>query len=572
MPLDRERRATGIQPMPGQKTTSLLRNVIFQLRKRAGVTTLSDSTGASLTGRQTLLRALVLRRLLRRSVAPEERNIGVLLPPTVAAAVTNLALALDRRVAVNLNYSLSEELIRFSLQDAGLRQVITSRAFLERMPIDLGGVEVILLEDLAKSASAIDKGMAALQTFLPLPLLERILGIDAIPEDDLMTIIFTSGSTGRPKGVMLPWRSIEANTEMVNALLRLRSDDVGLGVLPFFHSFGYTITLWTMLAMGVGAVYHTNPLEARVIGRLIRDHRVTILLGTPTLLRAYMRRLPAEDFASVEIVATGSERLPQAVADDFESKFGVRPFQGYGATELGPIVSANVPAARAPGDPSASLREGTVGRPAEGVRVEVRDPETGSVVGTGQRGLLWVTGPHVMLGYLNRPDLTDAVLQDGWYNTGDVVTIDEDGFITIVGRESRFAKVGGEQVPFAAVEEALATVTGGSEDGAPRAVVTAVPDEATGERLIVIHTALDQSPDELVKALASAGLPRLFIPAPVDFYEVDSMPLIGIGKVDLEAINRFAQQATSARQTKRKATRESAATTTSPRDQGRAHA
>jgi len=557
--------------MPGQKTTSLLRNVIFQLRKRAGVTTLSDSTGASLTGRQTLLRALVLRRLLRRSVAPEERNIGVLLPPTVAAAVTNLALALDRRVAVNLNYSLSEELIRFSLQDAGLRHVIASRAFLERMPIDLGGVEVILLEDLAKRASGIDKAMAALLSFLPLPVLERVLGIDAIPEDDLMTIIFTSGSTGRPKGVMLPWRSIEANTQMVDALLRLRSDDVMLGVLPFFHTFGYTITLWTMLAMGVGAVYHTNPLEARVISRLIREHRVTILLGTPTLLRAYMRRLPAEDFASVEMVATGSERLPQAVADDFERKFGIRPFQGYGATELGPIVSANVPAARALGDPSTVLREGTAGRPAEGVQVEVRDPETGAVLGTGERGLLWVTGPHVMLGYLNQPELTSAVLRDGWYNTGDVVTIDEDGFITIVGRESRFAKVGGEQVPFAAIEEALAMLTGSSEDGAPRAVVTAVPDEATGERLIVIHTALDQSPAELVKGLADAGLPRLFIPAPVDFYEIDAMPLIGIGKVDLEAINRFAQQATASRQTRRKAAQPTAATTGAPRDQGREH-
>jgi acyl-[acyl-carrier-protein]-phospholipid O-acyltransferase/long-chain-fatty-acid--[acyl-carrier-protein] ligase len=541
--------------MPSQKTTSLLRNVISQLRKRAGVTTISDSTGASLTGRQTLLRALVLRRLLRRAVGPDERNIGVLLPPTVAAAVTNLALALDRRVAVNLNYSLSEELVGFSLQDAGLRHVITSRKFLERMPIDLGAVEVVILEDLANGASAIDKGMAALLSFLPLPLLERVLGIAAIPEDDLMTIIFTSGSTGRPKGVMLPWRSIEANTEMVNALLRLRRDDVMLGVLPFFHTFGYTITLWAMLAMGVGAVYHTNPLEARVVSRLIRDHRVTILLGTPTLLRAYMRRLSPEDFSSVEIVATGSERLPQAVADDFESKLGIRPFQGYGATELGPIVSANVPAARALGDPKAVLREGTVGRPAEGVRVEVRDPETGAVLGTGERGLLWVTGPHVMLGYLNQPDLTNAVLRDGWYNTGDVVTIDEDGFIIIVGRESRFAKVGGEQVPFAAIEEALAMLTGSSEDGAPRAFVTAVPDEPTGERLIVIHTALDQSPDELVKGLVDAGLPRLFIPSPVDFYEIDTMPLIGIGKVDLEAINRFAQQAAAGRQTKRKAAR-----------------
>jgi acyl-[acyl-carrier-protein]-phospholipid O-acyltransferase / long-chain-fatty-acid--[acyl-carrier-protein] ligase len=541
--------------MPAQKTTSLLRNVISQLRKRGGVTTLSDSTGASLNGRQTLVRALVLRRLLRRAVAPDERNIGVLLPPTVAAAVMNLALAIDRRVVVNLNYSLSEELIRFSVQEAGLRHVISSRAFRERMPIDLGDVEVILLEDLAKKASWVDKGTAALLSLLPLRLLERVLGIDAIPEDELMTIIFTSGSTGRPKGVMLPWRSIEANTKMVDALLRLRSDDVMLGVLPFFHTFGYTITLWAMLAMGVGAVYHTNPLEARVISRLIRERGVTILLGTPTLLRAYMRRLPAEDFASVEIVATGSEALPQVVADEFESKFGIRPFQGYGATELGPIISANVPAARALGDPSAVLREGTVGRPAVGVRVEVRDPETGAVVETGERGLLWVTGPHVMLGYLNQPELADSVLQNGWYNTGDVVTIDEDGFITIVGRESRFAKVGGEQVPFAAVEEALATLTGGSEDGAPRAVVTAVPDEATGERLVVVHTALDLSPDKLARKLADAGLPRLYIPAPVDFYEIDAMPLIGIGKVDLAAVNRFAQQAAASRRTKRKAAR-----------------
>jgi acyl-[acyl-carrier-protein]-phospholipid O-acyltransferase/long-chain-fatty-acid--[acyl-carrier-protein] ligase len=541
--------------VPAQKTTSLLRNVISQLRRRADVKTLSDSTGVSLTGRQTLVRALVLRRLLRRDLAADERNIGVLLPPTVAAAVTNLALALDQRVAVNLNYSLSGELVRLSLKEAGLRHVISSRAFLERMPIDLGDAEVILIEDLAKGATAIDKGVAALLAFLPLPLLERVLGIDAIAEDDLMTIIFTSGSTGRPKGVMLPWKSIEANTGMVDALLRLRSDDVMLGVLPFFHTFGYTITLWTMLAMGVGAVYHTNPLEARVISRLIRECGVTILLGTPTLLRAYMRRLSPEDFASVEIVATGSERLPQSVADEFERKFGIRPFQGYGATELGPIVSANVPAARALGDPSTVLREGTVGHPAQGVRVEVRDPETGAVLGTGEPGLLWVTGPHVMLGYLNQPELSEAVLEDGWYNTGDIVTIDADGFISIVGRQSRFAKVGGEQVPFAAIEEVLAALTGGSEDGAPRAVVTAVPDEATGERLVVLHTALDQSPDELVRRLAEAGLPRLFIPAPVDFYEIETMPLIGIGKVDLEAINRIAQQAATKRQSARRATR-----------------
>jgi acyl-[acyl-carrier-protein]-phospholipid O-acyltransferase / long-chain-fatty-acid--[acyl-carrier-protein] ligase len=526
-------------------TTALLRNVIAQLRKRSRVTTLSDSTGASLSGRETLLRALVLRRFLQRVGGPNERTVGVLLPPTVAAAVANLALALDRRVAVNLNYSLSPELVRYSIAEAGIRRVITSRAFLTRMPIDLGDVETIVLEDLAPRASIADKIIAAVLSVLPLPLLERALGIQAIPEDDLMTIIFTSGSTGRPKGVMLSWGSIEANTGMVNALLRLRPDDVMLGVLPFFHAFGYTITLWTALAMGIGAVYHTNPLEGRVIGRLARERGVTILLGTPTLLRAYVQRVPPEDFASVEMVAAGSERLPQVTADAFAEKFGIRPFQGYGATELGPIVSANVPVSRAHGDPALTLREGTVGRPAPGVRVEVRDPDTGRVLRPGEQGVLWVSGPGVMLGYLDQPELTASVVVDGWYNTGDIVTIDEDGFITLVGRASRFAKVGGEMVPFSVIEEALATIAGGADDGAPRAVVTAVPDEATGERLIVVHTALDVPPDDIVKGLVEAGLPRLFIPAPANFHEIESMPLIGIGKVDLEAINRFARETAS---------------------------
>ena len=527
--------------------TSLLRNVLIQLRSRARLTTLSDSTGASLTGRETMLRALVLRRLLHRILDPGERAVGVLLPPTVAGAVTNLGLALDRRIAVNLNYSLTPELIQFSIDEAGIHRVITSRRFLERMPIDLGSVELVILEDLAKQASVVDKAAAAIGAFLPVPLLERLLGIDAIPDHEVMTIIFTSGSTGRPKGVMLPWRSIEANTRMVNELLHLRPDDVMVGVLPFFHSFGYTITLWTPLAMNVGAVYHTNPLEGRVIGKLCRERTATILLSTPTFLRAYTQRVPEEDFASLELVAAGSERLPAAVQDAFEAKFGIRPFQGYGATELGPIVSANVPTNRALGDPQLSLREGTVGRPAPGVRVEVRDAVTGQRLAPGEQGVLWVTGPHVMLGYLNRPDLTAAVLVDGWFNTGDVVTIDDDGFITIVGRASRFAKIGGEMVPFAAIEEVLAGITGGGEDGAPRAVVTAVPDEATGERLVVIHTRLESLPGDVVKKMAESGLPRLYLPNPANFYEIESMPLIGIGKVDLPAIERIAREASAKR-------------------------
>ncbi len=286
----------------------------------------------------------------------------------------------------------------------------------------------------------------------------------------------------------------------------------------------------------------------------MRERGVTIVLGTPTLLRAYMRRLAPEDFATVEIVAAGSERLPAAVIDEFESQNRHSPLPGVRRDRAGSRSSR--PTSPPPGPWAirrAVLREGTVGRPARGVRVQVRDPETGQVLGPGERGVLWVTGPHVMLGYLNRPELTEQVVVDGWYNTGDIVTIDEDGFITIVGRESRFAKIGGEQVPFGVIEEALATLTGGSEDGAPQAVVTAVPDEATGERLVVVHTELEASPEDLIKGMAEQGLPRLFLPAPVDFHEIAEMPLIGIGKVDLEEINRIAREATVARRAKAKA-------------------
>ena len=172
----------------------------------------------------------------------------------------------------------------------------------------------------------------------------------------------------------------------------------------------------------------------------------------------------------------------------------------------------------------------------------MRDPETGATLGPGEQGVLWTTGPGLMLGYLNQPELTAQVVVDGWYNTGDVVTIDEEGFITVVGRASRFAKVGGESVPFAAVEEALATILGAGEDGSPRSAVTAIPDEASGERLVVIHTEMDMTPSDVVKKLAEAGLPRLFIPSPADFHEIDAMPLIGIGKIDLAAIDRIARE------------------------------
>ena len=528
--------------------TALFRAVVRACRQWRRRGKVADSTGVELTGGELLTRALVLRRLLRRlALGPEERHVGLLLPPSAAAVVANLALALDRRVMVNLNYTLTAELLNACLAQAGVRHVLTSRRFLERVPLALDA-ELVYLEDLRDKPSAVDKLVGALQAhLLPTGLLLRWLGLHRVAADDVLTVIFTSGTTSRPKEVMLTHGNVASNIAAIDGVLDLRPSDVLIGVLPFFHSFGFTVTLWTVLTMDIKGAYHTNPLEGQAVGKLCREQKGTILTATPMFLRTYLRRCDAEDFATLEVVAAGGEKLPAELSDAFARKFGVRPIEAYGTTETSPVVAANIPPARALGDPTDGVREGTVGRPVPGVRAKVVDLETGADLGPGQRGMLWVTGPNVMKGYLGRPDATAEVIRDGWYVTGDVAVIDEDGFITLVDRQSRFAKIGGEMVPHAAVEAALAGLVGTDEDGGPRAVVTSVPDPDRGERLVVVHTPLPQTPDELRRGLATAGLPNLFIPSRDSFYEVEALPVVGTGKLDLKRIRQIALEAAPGR-------------------------
>lgn len=519
------------------------RRVIQSCRRHKGWK-VTDTTGAELGGKALLARAMVLRRLLRHGILDaEERHVGVLLPPSAAAVAVNLALTLDRRVPVNLNYTLSPELLDACIAQAGIRHVLTSRRVLERLGI-APTAELVILEDLREAPTKRDKAIGALQAYvLPVGQLLRLLGLHRVSGDDVMSIVFTSGSTSEPKGAMLTYANVASNVAAVDQVIHLRPSDVLVGVLPFFHSFGSTVTLWTLLASDISAAYHVNPLEAQAVGRLCRERRGTILLATPMFLRTYARRCPSEDMATLEVVVGGGERLPADVSDAFEAKFGVRPVEGYGATETSPLIAANVPPSRALGNPQTSAREGTVGRPVPGVTVKTVDRETGADLGPDQEGMLWVFGPNVMKGYLNRPDATAKVLRDGWYVTGDIATIDVDGFIRIVGRESRFAKIGGEMVPHIAVEEALTRLVGADDEGFQRVVVTSVPDDSTGERLVVVHTPLQQAPAELCRALAEAGLPRLFIPSPRDFVPVDHLPTVGTGKLDLKRLAQIAQEA-----------------------------
>ena len=504
---------------------------------------LADTTGVELTGGKLLISVLALRRFFRRRLlADDETHVGILLPSSVAGVVANAAVAVDRRISVNLNYTLSEELINYCIKTAGIRHVLTSRRVLERFPFHLDA-EVIYLEDLRSQITRADKLVAALQALLlPAWILERILGLHKIQPDDVLTVIFTSGSTGKPKGVMLTHLNIGSNVAAFNQILHLRRSDVLCGILPFFHSFGYTTTLWTALQLKPTVVYHFSPLEPRPIGQLCKKYGATILVATPTFLRNYIRRCEPEEFAHLEVVITGAEKLPPEVADAFEKKFGVRPWEGYGTTELSPVVSSNIPPSRVREPWFVSAKQGTVGRPIPGVAVKIVDLETGEDLGTGVPGMLCVKGPNVMKGYLHQPEQTAKVIQHGWYITGDIALIDDDNFLSITGRLSRFSKIAGEMVPHLAIEEALGKIEGRGDEEAITLAVTGVPDPRKGERLVVLYTELRHTPEELVRRLLENGLPPLWVPEPDNFYRVEKIPVLGTGKLDIKALHDLATQ------------------------------
>lgn len=507
----------------------------------------ADSSGASLTGGRLLMAALAFRRLLaQRVLTPGTPHVGVLVPPSVGGVLANTSLALAGRVAVNLNYTLSDELLNYCIREAGIRQVITSRAFIEKKPVQLNA-ELIFLEDLKQQISGVDRAVAFLQGALtPLPLLSRVLRLNRVRADDLLTIIFTSGSTGEPKGVMLSQNNIASNLDAVNQLLRLRTEDVLLGVLPFFHSFGYTVTMWLPLCTEPAGVYHFNPLDARTIGTLTQKHSCTIIAATPTFLRNYLKRCTVEEMKTMNLVIVGAEKMPDDLRDAFREKFGFEPIEGYGTTEMSPVASFNVPPSRMEQDAVAGsgLRHGTVGRAIPGVAAAVFNPDTGVKLGANQEGLLKIKGPNIMLGYLNQPAKTAELISDGWYNSGDMAVIDEDGFIRITGRMSRFSKIGGEMVPHILVEQEIAKVLeeDAGEDGGIQCAVTSVADPRKGERLVVLHRPMRKTVREITDRLQAAGLPNLFIPSAEGFVEVDQIPLLGTGKLDLRGIKALAEQ------------------------------
>jgi len=470
---------------------------------------------------------LMLGRLAGRITRPDER-VGMLLPNMTATVALFIGLTALKRVPAMLNYTAGVDGMQAACTAAEIRTVITSRAFVEQAKLEdklaaLQGVEkIVYLEDLRETMTLLDKLWLVLWA-LRFP---TEVEIPASPEDAAV-ILFTSGSEGKPKGVVLSHRAILANVAQIRAIIDFTSDDRVLNVLPIFHCFGLTAGTFLPLLTGASVFLYPSPLHYRVIPELAYDRGCTVMFGTSTFLGNYGKYAHPYDFYRLRYVVAGAEKLSTAVRDQWFEKFGIRILEGYGATETAPVIAVNTPMA---------FRSGTVGQFLPGLEHRLL-----AVPGIERGGVLHVRGPNVMSGYLKaeRPGEVQTPISDvgeGWYETGDVVDVDDDGFVHIIGRVKRFAKVAGEMVSLEAVEKLAHAASPAAQHAA-----SSQPDEAKGEALVLFTTdvALDRA--ALQRAAQDAGVPELAVPRKI--VVVEALPLLGTGKTDYVTLQRMAEEA-----------------------------
>lgn len=523
--------AMGERREPGDRLHLEFVKVARRYRKNFAI---ADTTGQSLTYGRTLLAAFAFARVLERKTAGET-CVGTLLPASVGGVLTNIGLAIAGKVPVNLNFTIGQEALSAAIEQAGIKTILTSKKFLSKAGLpEIPGM--VFLEDVRGEITTGDKLAAFVSARLtPLRVLRRRFAGHTDRRNALATIIFSSGSTGVPKGVMLTHGNILANVDSLAQIFPMGPSDCFIGVLPFFHSFGFTGTMWFPLLQGAGIAYHPNPMDAKTIGELAETHKATMLISTPTFCQSYLRRCTKEQFAHLKYAIVGAEKLREPLASEFREKYGLGLLEGYGCTEMAPVVAVNRPDIEQDGERQIGTKPGSVGHPIPGVAAKVVDRDTLEDLPIGAEGLLLVRGANMMAGYLKAPERTAEVMHDGWYITGDIARLDEDGFIFITDRLSRFSKIGGEMVPHVRVEDAINALLGDL-----CAVVTAVPDAAKGERLVAFYTRLDVEPGVLWERLSATDLPNLWIPRRDALVPIEAIPTLGTGKVDLRQVKQMA--------------------------------
>jgi len=483
-----------------------------------GKVLIEDPLGTQLTYRKLLLGAQVLSRKLEEGTAVGE-NIGVLLPNSAGVAVVFMALQSIGRVPAMLNFSAGPVNVLAAMKAAQVTTVLTSQAFIEKGKLDRlmtaieGQARVVYLEDVRTSVGVTDKIRGLLDGTAP-----RV----ARNANDPAVILFTSGSEGTPKGVVLSHRNILANAAQALARVDANANDKVFNVLPVFHSFGLTGGLMMPMLAGIPIYMYPSPLHYRIVPELIYQTGATILFGTDTFLTGYARSAHAYDFRTLRLVIAGAEPVKDRTRQVYMERYGIRVLEGYGVTETAPVLAMNTPMAN---------RVGTVGRLSPLMEARL-DP----VPGIEEGGRLSVRGPNVMLGYLRaeNPGVLEA-LPEGWHDTGDIVTIDAQGFITIKGRAKRFAKIAGEMVSLSVVEAIAAALW-------PQAtsVAVSIPDQRKGERIVLLTTERDAERSAMQHQAKAQGAPELAVPATI--MVVDKVPLLGSGKTDYVTAKALAEE------------------------------
>ena len=480
---------------------------------------LEDIERTSCSYRELFLRSMILSRVLKSHCQPGSA-IGLLLPNANSAVVAFFAVQLLRCVPAMLNFTMGAKSLKLALETANVRTVLTSRRFvaaaeLEPLLTQLGEVaDIIYLEDIRQSLTLWQKMSGKLDMLhLPGVIRSRLRGVSS---GDAAVILFTSGSEGMPKGVVLSHGNILANVHQIAAFLRMNRQDVFLNALPMFHAFGLTGGTLLPLLSGAKVFLYPSPLHYRVIPEVAYDVGATFLLGTNVFLAGYAKHAHAFDFHTLRYVIAGAEKVQEETRRLWMDKFGLRIYEGYGATETSPVLAVNYPM---------HFKAGTVGRLLPGVEHRLE-----AVPGIERGGRLWVKGPNIMAGYL-RHDMP-GVLQppaDGWYDTGDIVEVDEEGFVTILGRARRFAKVAGEMVSLTLVEELAAQCWPDDLHAA-----LSFPDAGKGEKIVLVSTRKKAERKALVACLHAQEVSELHLPRQI--IHVTDIPLLGTGKIHYPAL------------------------------------
>ena len=497
----------------------MLHHEFIKVAKRNGkkIAIIDRTTDRQISYSKALIASLILAKKFKKY---KDGFIGVMIPNTAGSMLSILGIIMAGKVPVMINYSTgAAQNCEYAQKKCGFKTIITSRVMLEKTGCRIVH-GMIFIEDIMKEITLKDKLQAALKSRLPLPLL--LLAVHQGDPDDNLVILFTSGSEKDPRAVQLTHRNLAANLESIYKVLILFDDDIMLANLPYFHVFGHNVNLWLPLLRGLTAVPYANPLEYQKIVDIIREEKITLMVGTPVFFMGYVRKSKTGDFDSVRIAIVGADKSPDLLRDEFKKLHNLIVYEGYGCTETSPVVSLNT---------EMHNRPGSIGKPIPGVKVRIADINTGETLPPGHEGKILVKAASVMKGYFDDIEETSLRIKDGWYDTGDMGVIDEDGFIWHKGRLKRFVKIGGEMVSLVKIESVLTELIPHTID----CCVVEVPDFLKGAKIVATIT---QKIDEkrTLKKMAEKLSP---IELPKQFIVVEEFPKMGSGKVDFRRVTEM---------------------------------